>query len=122
MKLYDKENKRLVVFEEKATPDFWDKHWQLDDFVQKVKSGKKNRFIKKFTKRFLKPRAKILEGGCGIGQNVYGLKSWGYEAYGVDFARETVERTKKEFPELKIFVQDVRKLDFPDNFLMDIGL
>ena len=70
----------------------------------------------------MKPRAKILEGGCEIGQNVYGLKSWGYEAYGVDFARETVERTKKEFPELKIFVQDVRKLDFPDNFLMDIGL
>lgn len=52
MKLYDKENKRLGVFEEKATPDFWDKHWQLDDFVQKVKSGKKIGLLKNLQKVF----------------------------------------------------------------------
>ena len=116
MKIYDKENKRIIVFEEKATSEFWDKHWQTDNFIEKVKAGKDNKFVKKFTTKFLKPKAKILEGGCGIGQNVYGLKSWGYNVYGVDFAKETIKKIKDNFPELKVFVQDVRKLDFPDNF------
>jgi len=116
MKFYDKENQRLILFKHKADSHYWDYHWQSTDLIGKVKAVKNNRFVKKFTTKFLKPGTRILEGGCGIGQNVYGLKSWGYEAYGVDFAKETVERTKREFPELKISVQDVRKLNFPDNF------
>ena len=116
MKLYDKVNQRLILFKQKADSHYWNKHWQTADLTGKVKAGKNNRFIKNFTAKFLKPGAKILEGGCGIGQNVYGLKSWGYEAYGIDFAKETIERTKRKFPELKVSAQDVRKLDFPDNF------
>jgi len=116
MKFYDKANQRLILFKQKPNSRYWDKHWQTIDLIGKVKAGKTNRFIKNFTAKFLKPGTRILEGGCGIGQNVYGLESWGYEAYGVDFAKETIKRTKKEFPELKIFVQDVRKLNFPDNF------
>jgi SAM-dependent methyltransferase len=116
MKFYDKKNKRILVFEESATSYFWDRHWRTNNLIEDIKKGKNNKFLKKFTNKFLKPSAKILEGGCGIGQNVYGLNYWGYEAYGVDFAKETVEGVKKEFPELKLFVQDVRKLDFPDNF------
>ena len=116
MKFYDEKNQKLILFKQKATSNYWDEHWQVTNLSGRVKAGKNNRFIKNFTTKFLKPGARILEGGCGIGQNVYGLKSWGYEAYGVDFARETVERTRKKFPELRISVQDVRKLDFPDNF------
>jgi len=115
MKLYDKKNKRILMFEKEATPGFWDECWDVDNFVEKVK-GAKNRFIKRYTRKFLKPGARILEGGCGIGQIVYGLKSWGYDSYGVDFAEKTVKRIKKDFPELKVSIQDVRKLDFPDNF------
>ena len=116
MKFYDKKNKRLVLFEQKANSGYWNRHWQVSDIVKNVKLGKNNRLIKKFTNKFLKPGTKILEGGCGLGQNVYGLKEWGYDAYGVDFAKETIEKTKKAFSELKISAQDVRKLDFPDNF------
>jgi len=57
-----------------------------------------------------------LEGGCGTGQNVYGLNRWGYDAYGVDFAKNTVNIIKREFPDLKVFNSDVRKLKFSDNF------
>ena len=116
MKLYDEKNKRLIIFKQKATSGYWDKHWQVNDFVRRVKQGKNNKLVRKFTKRFLGSGTKILEGGCGIGQNVYGLKRWGYDAYGVDFAEKTIDKTKKAFPELKVSVQDVRKLDFPDNF------
>jgi len=116
MKFYDKGNKRIIIFEKLATYEFWDKQWQTDNFAEKVKAGKNNRFIKKFTSKFLQPGEKILEGGCGIGQNVYGLKVLGYDAYGVDFAKNTISKIKEHFPEIKVYVQDVRKLDFPDNF------
>ena len=33
MKYYDGKNKRLIKFQEKANPDFWDKHWQSDNFI-----------------------------------------------------------------------------------------
>lgn len=115
MKLYDKENKRLVVFEKAATSQFWDKHWQKQSSVEKVKLGDRASSLKRFTARFLKPGARILEGGCGPGQNVYGLRSWGYDAYGVDFGAKTIGRTKKEFPYLNLSLQDVRKLSFADN-------
>lgn len=116
MKFYDKENKRLLLFEEKATADFWDEHWQGDDFAKSVRSGKNSRLIKKFTARFLKNNAKVLEGGCGIGQNVYTLHSLGYDCYGVDFASKTIEKVKQYFPELKIDTQDLKRLNFSDNF------
>jgi len=116
MKFYDEKNKRLVIFEQKTSPEYWDKHWRIDNFAEQVRAGKNNRFIKKFTAKFLPPKAKILEGGCGIGQNVYGLSCWGYDAYGVDSARETIEKIKRGFPILKISLQDVRKLNFPGNF------
>ena len=116
MKFYDRKNKRLIMVEQKADSEHWDKHWHLDDFVGRVKAGKDSRLVRKFTKKFLPAGSKILEGGCGIGQNVFGLKYWGYNAYGVDFAQKTVKKIKKNFPELKISVQDVRKLDFPDDF------
>jgi len=116
MKFYDEESKRLILLEQKATPEFWNKHWQTDEIRKKVKAGQNNWFIKNLLKKFLKPGAKILEGGCGIGQNVYGLNKWGYKAYGVDFAKETIEKVKAVFPELILSAQDVRNLDFPDNF------
>lgn len=117
MKYYNVKNKRLIMLEEKANSDYWDKHWQSNNFVEKVKLGAKNRFIKKITKKYLTPASKILEGGCGTGQNVYGLNCWGYDAYGVDFAENTINKIKREFPNLKVSEQDVRKLKFLNNFL-----
>jgi len=114
MKLYDAKNKQLLIFEARATSEYWDKHWELDNFADQVKRG--SRLVKRFTHKFLAPGARILEGGCGIGQNVYGLKNLGYDVYGVDSAPETVARVKKAFTELQISVQDVRKLDFPNGF------
>lgn len=116
MKLYDKENKRLLLFEEKATADFWDRHWQGSALTEMVRYGKNSRLIKKFTARFLKMGAKVLEAGCGDGQNVYVLQKLGYDCYGVDFAVKTIANIKRHLPELKVDVQDLRQLGFADDF------
>jgi len=59
---------------------------------------------------------RILEGGCGMGGNVYCLHYHGYSAYGVDFAENTVRKTNRYFPELNITKGDVRNLKFKDEF------
>jgi SAM-dependent methyltransferase len=116
MKLYDRENRRIIVIRETPDPKYWDKHWEVHDLVETVTAGKGNRLVRRVTSRFLKPRARVLEAGCGIGQNVYALQSGGYQAFGVDFASETIQKVRREFPGLAVFVQDVRNLDFQDEF------
>jgi len=52
MKFYDEENKRLIMFEQRATPEFWNKHWQTDFLVKQVKAGINDNLVKKITKKF----------------------------------------------------------------------
>ena len=115
LRYYNKSNNRLVYFEKKASAQFWDKHWSVDNFKLIVERSKNNTFILENTRRFLKEGV-ILEGGCGMGGNVYCLHYNGYFVFGVDFAEKTVEKINKYFPELKIIKGDVRSLEFDDEF------
>lgn len=118
-KYYDKENNRLVFEGEAADERFWDKEWNRENFKKTVENnGKRDRFISKITKKFLKSgkTVKILEGGCGMGHFVYSLALNGYDAYGIDFAAQTIKNIKDNFPELKVSCCDVRKINFPDNY------
>ena len=112
---YDKKNKKLLVFQKKADSIFWGDHWGENIVVEDVVNCR-NRLVKYITLKFLKPKARVLEGGCGRGRNVYLLNTLGYDAYGVDFAGETVAQIKKILPKLKILRQDVRSLKFSDKF------
>lgn len=118
MRYYDSAKRCLVYEEFQPTPDFWDDHWSKDDWDEIKKKGEKDRFVSKITEKFLKPgrSLKILEGGCGKGQYVYSLDHCGYDAYGVDFAKNTVDKANKNFPHLNIKLGDIRQVDFPDNF------
>jgi SAM-dependent methyltransferase len=115
-KLYDRSNNRIVVFDNAADHEFWDRHWKSLNLEHEIVSGGKNSLVIRFTKRFLPIGARILEGGCGIGRNVYGLQYNGFKACGIDFASDTVSQTKRMFPDLDITVQDVRNTGFPDDF------
>ena len=112
---YDKINNRLVYIERQASPNFWDDHWNVENFKKAVQAKKNNCRFLNTTKMFLK-KGKILEGGCGIGDKVYCLHHNGYDAFGVDFAKSTVKKTKTYFPELNILEGDVRDLKFGDEF------
>jgi len=112
---YDKVKNRLVYIGKKASSSFWDDHWNIDNLKKAVEANKNNRFILNSTKMFLQ-KGKILEAGCGIGDNVYCLHHNGYSAFGVDFAENTVKKTNSLFPELNITKGDVRNLKFEDAF------
>ena len=117
MKYFDAENKRLVYIKNAPNEEFWTNHWLHDgNLKQKIEFGSRNGLVKKTTKKFLGEKSKVIEAGCGIGQNVYGLKQWGYDAYGIDFTKEVIKKSKEHFPNLNLLVQDARKLSFPDNY------
>ncbi len=117
-KYYNKNKRELLFCGTKATPDFWDNHWNVDNFKNKIEGVNNNNYVIQITKKFLDSGKdkRILEGGCGKGQFVYALKRNGYDVYGIDYAKKTVRKTKSFFyPDLKISIGDVRKLNFENN-------
>ncbi len=118
MKCYfDKSNNRLVYVGKAANDTYWDQHWKSESSRFKEQNKIKNdRFVIGCTKKYLPPETKILEGGCGLGEKVSAFHYHGYDAYGVDYAKETVKAVNKCAPELKVMFGDIRDLPFPDDF------
>lgn len=117
IKFFDRINNRLVCIKDEATAEFWDKHWDSvtnkKSFSDLVLSHSRH---KKITEKYLKNGNKVLEGGCGRGQLVYCLDKWGFLAYGIDYAKEMIEKLKVFFPDLNFTCGDVRKLPYQDGF------
>jgi len=113
---YDSKNKRLVFVGKESDSSYWDKHWASGGLKPLTKV--KNNFVTKYTKKYIKPGrdAKVLEGGCGRAENVYSLGGCGYDTYGVDYAKTTIENIKQTNPELNVSLCDVRSLSFDDNY------
>jgi SAM-dependent methyltransferase len=112
---YDPAGRRLVYIGNRATPENWDKLWMSDaDTVRNaVKPVRGTKWLVRLTRRFLSPRdGRILEGGCGPGQNVAALQREGYQITGVDYAAETVAAVTRAAPELQVILGDLRSLPF----------
>ncbi|EKE16384.1 MAG: S-adenosylmethionine (SAM)-dependent methyltransferase [uncultured bacterium] len=118
MRYCDKKNNRIIIEGGSPTPEFWDEQSIIKELKKHIESARNERFVSNITAKFIKPdkTKKILEGGCGRGHFVYSLKYNGYDAYGVDFAKETIKKINLVMPDLKVNIGDVRHLDFPDNF------
>jgi len=99
--------------------NLWDLHWlkNSDILMANVLNFNPKSLVCRITQRFLIPEdGPILEGGCGLGNNVYQLKRMNFDATGIDSAKATIRRLKKEVPEIKVQLADVRKIPFPDNY------
>lgn len=112
---YDKKNKRLVYVGSTSNDEYWDSHWENEDFKNKIQKSK-NLLVSSYTKKYLPKESMILEGGCGRGQNVYMLNKMGYGCIGLDYAPKTVEKINATVPQIDVRLGDVRKLDFDDNY------
>lgn len=113
---FDKPNSRLVFIKQKASASYWDQHWQADDLKTKIEQAASNKYYTAVTRRFLqpKPSTRILDGGCGHGSVVLSLTRAGYDAHGVDYARQTITAASNLYPDLKLSYGDVAALDAPD--------
>lgn len=113
---YDKVNKRLVYTGQSSDEAFWDRHWSQETPDYTKWTPKDSRFIIKQTGKYLQPGARIIEGGCGMGRHVYALCRNGYDARGIDYAVQTVEKVHRYVPDLDIQCGDVRCLPYRDGF------
>ena len=118
-RIYLPDKHALTFYHEKATAEFWDKHWQIDDlrrYLQAFTFSNDGLFITA-VKHFLPVGSTILEGGCGRGQLVNALHNQGYRVIGVDFASVTVAKINQVMPELDVRVGDIRNLQLEDTTL-----
>lgn len=113
---YENENKRIVFVRVPTNSNYWDDVWRSSNIESAFNASSVNFFIKANTIKYLRSEAKIIEGGCGLGQNLFSLHKMGYKAYGIDYASDTVVRVKKYHPELSLICGDVMALPFPDNY------
>lgn len=60
------------------------------------------------------PHARILDGGCGMGEWTVALAALGYDAVGVDLSAETIARLQRQFRGPRFLAGDIRSLPFPD--------
>ena len=113
--IYLTDTQAIGYYGKKASPEFWDKHWKIDDLRKRILSCKWDGIFFPPLKRYLKSGSWILEGGCGRGRLVNALQFQGYNGIGIDFAKKTVSQANKAVPELDIRLGDVRNLSFDDN-------
>lgn len=116
VKYYDRENRRLVYVRREADAGYWDEHWASMPPGKTTAGHAGNQFYAEVTAKHLPVGSRVIEGGCGLGDKVWALEAAGFEAYGVDFAAETIERAHKAAPQLRLSLGDVRALPFPDAF------
>ena len=114
MKQYLVDKDCIAFFQDQATPDFWDKHWETDKLAKLVQNCHDS-YFSNLAKKYLPPGAGIIEGGCGQGQIVNSLKYNGFDAIGIDFAEKTVQAVNQAVPELDVRIGDVFRLKFDDN-------
>lgn len=111
--LYDARHCRLVYLDRAANEQFWDEKWEGKTNAVFVNPPRHSVTVR-LTRRYLPPRARVLEGGCGLGDKVYALANAGFDAIGVDFAPRVVSQIKRNWPHLQVHVGDVRQLPFAD--------
>ena len=113
-KLWCPERSELIYTDRVPSKTFWDEKW--DYHLAKTFASPPRAFrIIKATKRWLRPPARILEGGCGMAQYVHALDKAGFQVVGVDFAPRVVEAVKKHWPHLDVRIGDVRQMPVPDS-------
>jgi len=113
-KFYNSKDNCLLYIKSKANNVYWDDHWNSDNLKRDIQESQ-SPLVVKHTKKYLTRASKLLEGGCGKGQNVYLLKKQGFRVVGIDYAEDTVRSINSCMPELDIRLGDVRGLPFEDD-------
>jgi SAM-dependent methyltransferase len=95
--------------------DYWTQVWEREGGPK----GAIERIPEKDEYRIMAPHlsklpkgARILDGGCGLGDWVLALSRMGYDVVGMDLSRRTVEQLQGRFPDASFIAGDIRSSGF----------
>ena len=117
MKIFVKDKNQIAFFGKKADSEFWDELWETNDLANSIRSCTYEGIFLPVVEKWLNKGAKVLDGGCGNGFIVHALQHNGYEAVGVDFAKNTIDKVKEAVPELNLIYADIREMPVDDHSL-----
>lgn len=108
---------KLAQFCETANSEFWDEKWLKRSEANLRRALRQNASLSshsKFFAQWLSTNDLILEAGCGSGLWVRRLIDHGYRCVGVDYAIQSLQRTRKIIG-LPLIGGDIFSLPLPSN-------
>lgn len=115
IRYYDAARERLAEFQPPGDPVDWDAWWRGRDPATEGRYPAARR-IARLTAAHLPAGARVVDGGCGIGDKLWALDDAGFEAWGVDTAAATLARIGGRHPRLRLVAADILRMPFPDGF------
>ena len=99
--------------------DFFSKHF-FETWLEQAAPEIKEWFSREieYLKKNIEPNSKILDIGCGFGRHIKILAPFSKEIIGIDNNSDMIQKSKQNlsnFKNVKLFLQDAKKLDFDDN-------
>jgi ubiquinone/menaquinone biosynthesis C-methylase UbiE len=82
------------------------------EWYEKSFGGKENRYLKRFVKLVPK-QSRILDIGCGTGDDTKFLLRKGFKVTSIDSSKEMLSIAKKKIPNHKFLLKDMRKISYP---------
>ncbi|OEJ66072.1 class I SAM-dependent methyltransferase [Magnetovibrio blakemorei] len=105
-----------TTFIEKYWTDIWNRQGGPKAEIGKISSKDEYKVIKPFFDQLPKG-ARILDGGCGLGDWTAFFTQKGFDCVGLDLSRETVAKLHTIFPDVIFKPGDIRHTEFNDNSL-----
>ncbi|GIK40763.1 MAG: hypothetical protein BroJett011_45960 [Chloroflexota bacterium] len=110
----------LAIPEISLVEDFWTANWQhrlgeIEARVTSVLHREEYRLMEPYLQKMLSG-GRILDAGSGLGEWTIFLSQQGYNVYGVDISRQTINQLVDHFPQYHFICADIRRLDFPNGF------
>lgn len=97
--------------------DYWTRVWEGQGGPKvdpgRIAGKEEYRFMVPYL-RALPRGARILDGGCGLGEWVVALQKESYDVVGMDISRPTVEQLVRMFPTSEFVFGDIRRTDYPN--------
>jgi SAM-dependent methyltransferase len=105
---------RLKHYSTAADVEYWTERWAhaVDVSYGRERRGHLPHQLRATWLRWVEPRSRILEAGCGLGHFTVAADALGYKAEGLDWSDQTIGRLRQIFPAIAWHVGDVRHLPF----------
>tara|TARA_A100001035_G_C27785286_1_gene504035 strand:- start:3251 stop:4030 length:780 start_codon:yes stop_codon:yes gene_type:complete len=104
-----------ITYIDTETVNYWAKRWHAIEVDSPMLNT--NIYPLKYALKSVKSKEeKILEAGCGLGRILRYFHEKNYIIEGIDYITEAIDKLQKVDPTLKVSKQDIKKLDFEENY------